>query len=422
MIEIASFLVKVVGVAFLLVATIGMLRFEDTLQRMHAATKAGTLGAGLVLVGTMMNKGNLDATLTAGLTLLFLILTIPVASHLLARAAYVSGARLAGIGDDDALRGVLDRPETSIEDELTKLDLERRALPEGDATPAPLVADPVLAELGEADFASLKTVITPERVRFAAVGDAAPQLARRAAGLAARTALPLTAVVAVDTGYVDATQNSAETLRLIRDKVSHWLPDLRSISDDMGVPIDLVYEEGDAEALMAGVGDVREFLVLPTDGWADHGIGIETPHATKEPDGLLRVAGMHPGPVMYAVDEQKAGPVAVRFDGSYDIWRGLDLAIVEGLWTCNELRIFGFVDGPSRREIERRAEEAKMAVRFFAPDLATREGAMFPDEAIDGAVAVIVSELPRPLRTRWYGVFWQDKIAPDWRGDVLIWT
>ena len=132
-------------------------------------------------------------------------------------------------------------------------------------------------------------------------------------------------------------------MRAIRDRVCCWLPDLRDVFQEKGVPLDLVYEEGDAEALMSGVGDAREFLVLPTAGWADHGVDIATPHATKEPDGLLRIANAHPGPVMYAVDEQKSGPVVVSFDNSYDIWRAMDLALVEGLWSMSELRIVGSI-------------------------------------------------------------------------------
>jgi monovalent cation/proton antiporter MnhG/PhaG subunit len=420
MIDVIALVVKFVGVAFLLIATIGLLRLDDPFQRMHAATKAGTLGAGLVLIGAMLNKGTTDATMTGGLTLLFLLLTIPVASHLLARAAYVSGAELAGVDDgDDALRGVIARPDQPIEQEAERIEI---LTPDAgdDGTPAP--GDPLLKEVSEKGMVSLKDVVTPDSVRFAAVGEVAPQLARRAAGFAARTSLPLTAVVAVDTDYVDATDNSSETLRLIRDKVSHWLPDLRAMSDDLGVPVNLVYEEGNAAALMAGVGDVREFLVLPIDGWADHGVGVATPHATKEPDGLLRVAGMHPGPVLYAVDEQKPGPVAVLFDGSYDVWRAMDLALVEGLWEISELRIFGYADAQSRAEIEQRAADAGVPVAFSGEDTVAPENQMMPNEIAEGAVAVILPDLPRPLRTRWYGVFWQDKIAPNWRGDVLVWT
>jgi monovalent cation/proton antiporter MnhG/PhaG subunit len=59
MIDILALAIKLVGVGFLIVATVGLLRFDDPFQRMHAATKAGTLGAGLVLIGTMLNKGSM---------------------------------------------------------------------------------------------------------------------------------------------------------------------------------------------------------------------------------------------------------------------------------------------------------------------------------------------------------------------------
>ncbi|MEM1288152.1 MAG: monovalent cation/H(+) antiporter subunit G [Pseudomonadota bacterium] len=426
MIDILALFIKVVGVGFLLIATVGLLRFDDPFQRMHAATKAGTLGAGLVLIGTLVNKSSGDALLTGGMTLLFLILTIPVASHLLARAAYMSGAELAGVGkDNDALREVFTRPDRPIEAQSERVDYQALPDPSGAETEMGISAahaDPVLGEATEPSFISLKDVVAPERVRFAAIGEVAPNLARRAAGFADRANLPLTAVVAIDKGYIDSTENSAQTLRLIRDKVSHWLPDLRQLSESLNVPVDLVYEEGDAAALMAGVGDVREFLVLPTDGWADHDVGVATPYATKEPDGLLRVAGLHPGPTLYAVDEQKAGPVAVLFDGSYDVWRALDLALVEGLWEMTELRVYGYVDMLSRAEIEQRAGDAGVTVTFAEQDLVAPKSQMLPSRVVDDAVAVILPDLPRPLRTRWYGVFWQDKIAPDWRGDVLVWT
>lgn len=429
MIDSLALAIKLVGVGFLIVATVGLLRFDDPFQRMHAATKAGTLGAGLVLIGTMLNKGSMDAALTGGLTLLFLLLTIPVASHLLARAAYISGAQLAGVGDADALRDVIDRFEEPIEKKLERVADAGRPFgatglaggPAGSSS-GPVTADPVLAGLTGRDFASLKDAIAPERVRFAAVGGGVPLLAHRAADFAARTGRPLTAVIAVDTRYVDATGDSAATMRAIRDRVCCWLPDLRDVFQEKGVPLDLVYEEGDAEALMSGVGDAREFLVLPTAGWADHGVDIATPHATKEPDGLLRIANAHPGPVMYAVDEQKSGPVVVSFDNSYDIWRAMDLALVEGLWSMSELRIVGFVDDDIRAEIERRAEEAGVPVVFVVVDSAPRGGPLIPADVARDAVAVILPDLPRPLRTRWYGMFWQDKISPGWRGDVLVWT
>ncbi|RIX97740.1 monovalent cation/H(+) antiporter subunit G [Aureimonas flava] len=106
---------KLVGVVFLFAAALGLLRFSDPLQRMHAATKAGTLGAGFVVLGVVLQLQRLDATLIGLAVVLFLLLTIPVAGHLLGRAAYVSGADMGGLRGPDALEGVLDRQPAALE-------------------------------------------------------------------------------------------------------------------------------------------------------------------------------------------------------------------------------------------------------------------------------------------------------------------
>ena len=96
------------GVAFIVVASIGVARLPDVFQRMHAATKAGGIGASLVVLGVLV-AGGVARPLTGALTVLFMLLTLSVASQLLARAAYMSGAPLHGLEGDDALAGVLDR-------------------------------------------------------------------------------------------------------------------------------------------------------------------------------------------------------------------------------------------------------------------------------------------------------------------------
>ena len=47
---------KLAGVVFLFAAALGVLRFKDVLQRMHAATKAGTIGAGLVILALVPRR------------------------------------------------------------------------------------------------------------------------------------------------------------------------------------------------------------------------------------------------------------------------------------------------------------------------------------------------------------------------------
>jgi multicomponent Na+:H+ antiporter subunit G len=71
-----------------------MLRLPDTITRMHASTKAGTLGAGLIMSAVAVHFMEVGITLRAGAAILFLLLTAPVATHVIGRAAYLSGIRL----------------------------------------------------------------------------------------------------------------------------------------------------------------------------------------------------------------------------------------------------------------------------------------------------------------------------------------
>jgi multicomponent Na+:H+ antiporter subunit G len=87
---IIGFLV-LAGSAFAAIAALGVLRMPDLLTRMHAATKAGALGATLVLAAVAVAFGDGSITVRALATIVFLLLTAPIASHVLGRAAYRSG-------------------------------------------------------------------------------------------------------------------------------------------------------------------------------------------------------------------------------------------------------------------------------------------------------------------------------------------
>ena len=106
MTTIAGIALMSLGVAFLVVAAIGLVRLPDALQRMHSATKAGTLGTALVILGVMM-VGEVARPSTGLLTILFLLVTLPFGAQLLGRAAYLSGTPLADI-DDDPLTAEID--------------------------------------------------------------------------------------------------------------------------------------------------------------------------------------------------------------------------------------------------------------------------------------------------------------------------
>lgn len=102
-VALAALVLKAAGMLFLFAASLGLLRFKDPLQRMHAATKAGTLGAGLTVAGAALASGDGYAMAIGALAVIFLIFTVPVAAHLLGRAIYFSNTPLHGLAERDAL-------------------------------------------------------------------------------------------------------------------------------------------------------------------------------------------------------------------------------------------------------------------------------------------------------------------------------
>lgn len=115
----------VAGAALLLIAAIGLVRLTDPFQRMHAATKAGTLGVTLMLVGAILIE-DVARTSTGLFTILFLLLTLPVGAQLLGRAAYMSGATLEQMDDEDPLAGVLDREQAPLSERLDGTEAEEK--------------------------------------------------------------------------------------------------------------------------------------------------------------------------------------------------------------------------------------------------------------------------------------------------------
>jgi len=80
------------GAGFTLIAAIGMVRLPHPLWRMHAAAKAGTLGAGMLLTAVAL-AAPLSVASRALAAALFLVLTAPVAAHVLARQVGVPAAQ-----------------------------------------------------------------------------------------------------------------------------------------------------------------------------------------------------------------------------------------------------------------------------------------------------------------------------------------
>ncbi|UYN99669.1 MAG: monovalent cation/H(+) antiporter subunit G [Devosia sp.] len=87
----AGGVVLLIGALFTLLASIGVVRLPDLYTRMHAASKAGAVGGGLILIAVALHSQDTAVTVRAIMGVVFLLLTTPVSAHLLARASYLAG-------------------------------------------------------------------------------------------------------------------------------------------------------------------------------------------------------------------------------------------------------------------------------------------------------------------------------------------
>ncbi len=93
------------GAIFMALAGLGMLRMPDLFLRMSSSAKAGTLGAGLILLGAAIHFNDFSIYTRSFAIIVFLLLTAPVAAHMIGRAAYFDGVPLWKGTVQDDLRG-----------------------------------------------------------------------------------------------------------------------------------------------------------------------------------------------------------------------------------------------------------------------------------------------------------------------------
>jgi multicomponent Na+:H+ antiporter subunit G len=94
MIEILTAALWLAGSGFALLAALGVLRMPDVFTRMQASTKASTLGVGCLLAGAALHLGDFATFIRAGSIGAFVLLTTPVAAHVIARASYLADVPL----------------------------------------------------------------------------------------------------------------------------------------------------------------------------------------------------------------------------------------------------------------------------------------------------------------------------------------
>lgn len=272
----AFFLVS--GAAICLIAALGVLRLPDFFLRMHAATKAGVAGAGLVLIGVAFAEPSLGMWVKVAFAITFLLLTTPIAGHLLARAGYVAGVPLWGGTYQDQLEGELQRGK-----------FESRA-PRGRQVAAAAHRKP--------QSGGVVVALTS-----GPGGEAAMALAL---DIASASGKPLIALAIVDTrmlanvgpvpigGNYYAAQLRRSQIEKARHALAETVQAFERRAQAAGAAYSIAMEEGDPVKIIRPRSEDASAIIIARDGWFDHGIagGRSDPLAYLVRRGIYPLIGV----------------------------------------------------------------------------------------------------------------------------------
>lgn len=83
------------GSAFALIAAVGIIRMPDVFTRLQASSKAPAVSITLIALAAALRVGEAVVAIRAVALVLLVFVTSPIAAHLIARAAFMSGSKLA---------------------------------------------------------------------------------------------------------------------------------------------------------------------------------------------------------------------------------------------------------------------------------------------------------------------------------------
>lgn len=122
--DIVSALLLGGGALFTLITAVGVLRLPDFFMRMHAITKAGTLGVGLVFLGVAVFFGDLTTTTRALATVAFVLATAPVSAHMIGRAGYLDRVEMWDGTRTDELQDLYELRRETLEEQRSEEEAE----------------------------------------------------------------------------------------------------------------------------------------------------------------------------------------------------------------------------------------------------------------------------------------------------------
>lgn len=120
LVDILIILLISTGVLFSAVTALGLIRLPDVYTRTHAASKSSTLGVLSILLGTFahfwFNEGIFNTQMVIAIA--FLFITQPVAGHLIGRAAYMTGIKVAEETVRDDMGPAIEKRKNNQQEEL----------------------------------------------------------------------------------------------------------------------------------------------------------------------------------------------------------------------------------------------------------------------------------------------------------------
>ncbi len=115
MIDIILAILSTIGALAIFFASLGILRMPDFYLRLSVTVKAATLGVGLLLLCAAILFPDISVTTKAIAITFFLIITSPIAAHMIGRAAYFTGTPLWKGTIIDELAGMYNKDTHELE-------------------------------------------------------------------------------------------------------------------------------------------------------------------------------------------------------------------------------------------------------------------------------------------------------------------
>ncbi|MDQ3607273.1 MAG: monovalent cation/H(+) antiporter subunit G [Gemmatimonadota bacterium] len=112
------------GVFFMFVSSLGLIRLPDFYSRLHAPTKAATLGLFFLLIAVALAVPEAVMVTKALLVVAFIAATAPVGAHILARAAYRNDVPRSDETELDEYAPVVQRRRKRVAEPTHASDLE----------------------------------------------------------------------------------------------------------------------------------------------------------------------------------------------------------------------------------------------------------------------------------------------------------